>query len=310
MSRGRFVPVARNVSAIAAIILVASDGAAQKGPEFAPPLIGQGLRTRVGTLIVPKVTPGKEQFLGLGVNLYARDSQSESAVGMWSWCQTGTSSANCFAANFGTQWAPGSPDISSQAVEIDYNNNNRPDFKHYHNGLTIFSGGRYPADIGAFIGASRPGQNNWHTGLEISSFDETGLLIANNLHSPPGDGAAVIQQRANGANTIVVQRAETAGSRGNLFSAVDATNTKSLFNVDTAGNLYVAGNINMAGGYERPTLTTVARLAKADPSPQPGDRIAVSDAVTCVIDTPVRGGGARSCPLVYSGSAWKAAVSN
>ena len=51
-------------------------------------------------------------------------------------------------------------------------------------------------------------------------------------------------------------------------------------------------------------------LNTLDKSPEAGDMASVSDAVSCQADQIVEGGGAISCAVIYSGSAWKASVSH
>lgn len=65
-----------------------------------------------------------------------------------------------------------------------------------------------------------------------------------------------------------------------------------------------------AGAFIRPGLVTVATLSSLDPSPQTGDAAAVSDAMSCTANSGVAGGGGTTCALIYSGTAWKAAVTH
>lgn len=75
------------------------------------------------------------------------------------------------------------------------------------------------------------------------------------------------------------------------------------------GGITVTGRV-AAVAYMRPGVTTVAGLATVDSSPQAGDMLAVSDAVACATNTTPTGGGSTTCPLVYSGAAWKAIVTH
>lgn len=71
----------------------------------------------------------------------------------------------------------------------------------------------------------------------------------------------------------------------------------------------VQGNA-AAVGFIRPGLTTVGNLSTVDPSPQAGDRLAVSDATSCTANSTPAGSGSTTCALVYSGAAWKAEVTH
>lgn len=104
-----------------------------------------------------------------------------------------------------------------------------------------------------------------------------------------GDGATTPKKylRVNGGNFQIVN---------NAYGAV-------IWQMSDVGSTIFTGFI-------RPSMPTVSALATADPSPQAGDMLAVADAVTCVTNTTPTGGGSTTCPLVYSGAAWKAMVTH
>lgn len=83
------------------------------------------------------------------------------------------------------------------------------------------------------------------------------------------------------------------------------------WDIASTGDFVAQGTQNLvAGGYIRPGLTTVAGLATQDPTPRVGDMLSVSDATTCTANSTVTGGGATTCALAYSGTAWKAIVTH
>lgn len=86
----------------------------------------------------------------------------------------------------------------------------------------------------------------------------------------------------------------------------------SFFPGDADGSVQSGGQYDdiTAVAYLRPGTSTVTGLTTADPTPQVGDMISVTDAVTCVVNTTPTGSGAITCPLVYTGAAWKAIVTN
>jgi hypothetical protein len=68
----------------------------------------------------------------------------------------------------------------------------------------------------------------------------------------------------------------------------------------------------LAFGYLRTGLVAYASLGTTDPTPQVGDRLAISDASACTANTAVTAGGgsAHSCPVIYNGAAWIAEVTH
>jgi hypothetical protein len=60
----------------------------------------------------------------------------------------------------------------------------------------------------------------------------------------------------------------------------------------------------VAAPFVRTVSTTVAGLSTADPSPQAGDRAAVTNATACVFGGAPSAGGSTFCPVIYNGSRW------
>lgn len=143
--------------------------------------------------------------------------------------------------------------------------------------------GIYPNNAALWVLTSNGGVL-WHTGL---------LLSGNSV------GEAAIADLTNSETVVLVQ-----GTHNHI---VDASAAK-LRGSAWAG-AFTADSIK-SGTFIRPALAAVSALNRLNPSPQVGDMISVSDAKSCVANTPVQGGGRTPCPLIYSGTEWKAIVSN
>ena len=74
----------------------------------------------------------------------------------------------------------------------------------------------------------------------------------------------------------------------------------------------VQGYSLQATTFVRPGQTTYAGLSTADASPAVGDRLVITDASACTVNTAVTAGGGstHSCPVVYTGASWIAEVTH
>ena len=82
------------------------------------------------------------------------------------------------------------------------------------------------------------------------------------------------------------------------------------FAVSDGGGIGASG-IVINGGFSRPGLTTFGNLNTGDASPQVGDYAVVTDATTCVANSPVTAGsGTHVCPVIRGGSNWIAQITN
>jgi hypothetical protein len=77
------------------------------------------------------------------------------------------------------------------------------------------------------------------------------------------------------------------------------------FVVKPSGGVSATG-VTINGGVFRPGQTTYADLRAADPTPQVGDMVNITDASTCTANTRITAGGgsAHSCAAIYSGVGW------
>ena len=175
-------------------------------------------------------------------------------------------------------------------------------------------------------GGTAPG---WKNGVLI---DSSALSATSNaFHSPgfnvdnvgritvltgtlSGASNALLLKEDDGTNGAQIQMTNTAGG---------VTNPNKFWRISNSGHLQLINSayttaimdINDSGsqintGFYRPGITTVGNLATVDPSPQAGDMLAVSDAVACTANATPSGSGSTTCPLVYSGGAWKAQVTH
>lgn len=136
--------------------------------------------------------------------------------------------------------------------------------------------------------------------------------------------------QATGENTQIFLNAPSSfegllqlGYNGTFTGAVGTSSSQSIFLFDntngetpfnvTSGGVTTIGEVNKgvtSNTFFRPQITTVSNLATADPSPQAGDTLSVSDTTGCTANSTVTGGGGTSCALVYSGTSWKAIVTH
>jgi hypothetical protein len=237
-------------------------GTTYMGPYSAvssPPLIGQGLQTYIYELIYPTPPTGStNQYIGLGVQLFAGASISQAIVPLWAWAQTGSGGAPIWGINAGVNWAPGTPDADIQAVEFDVNNNVSNTFTLYKDGVNIFSGGAYHAGIALYILANNPGTNNWQIGAQINNYINAGLFISPTDENVPGTGSLVIEQIANSStvgDTILMQRYTDSTPLGYFIRAESKALSSTLFSVDVSGNL-----TSMGSGIFTGQLTTASGL--------------------------------------------------
>lgn len=113
-------------------------------------------------------------------------------------------------------------------------------------------------------------------------------------------------------NNLIKAEASTHIFNGIDLSAATFTGGAAFkspgFSVDSAGKTIT--NQLTAQNFIRPAVVTVAQLPAFDTAPQAGDMLTVSDATTCTANATPTGGGSTTCPLVYSGAAWKAMVTH
>lgn len=152
------------------------------------------------------------------------------------------------------------------------------------------------------------GTNTWsgaqtvNAQLNVNTSGSTNSILVTDT----GANGAGIKLTGNGATTPSKFIRSFSGS----LQVVNSANSAVILGLNDAGGLSVPSSIVSSGSFVRPGVTTVAGLATVDSSPQAGDMLVVSDAAACTTNTTPTGGGSTTCPLAYSGAAWKAIVTH
>jgi hypothetical protein len=146
----------------------------------------------------------------------------------------------------------------------------------------------------------------WQIGLDLTGLNYTGA-IAIALPSGPTitSDSSHIYLSVSSVQALVLS--STVGTFAGTLQATNYVGAVGTGSPSTGQFTSVA-----ATTYVRPGTTLFAGLSTADPSPQVGDMLNITDASACTVNTAVAAGGGtvHSCPTVYNGASWVAMVTH
>lgn len=157
------------------------------------------------------------------------------------------------------------------------------------------------------------GLDNGLARINLDLWGRSFLQITGNPCSPASNCFGTIsafQRFDTDAYTLIGDVLEfNLGTRGCTNFINDLATSK--FKV-TCGGALTAASFVAAGTFLRPGQTAFASLGTADPSPQVGDMLNITDASACTVNTAVSAGGGttHSCPTTYNGANWIALVTH
>jgi hypothetical protein len=145
-----------------------------------------------------------------------------------------------------------------------------------------------------------------HINAPAQEFIDGGVNFINGA----GATAVQIQTTASAVNNLNVFGGATTVAPGLSVSGSDTNIGLGLF---TKGTGVITVNAPMvATGYLRPGQVLFTALSTADPSPQVGDLLNITDASACTVNVAVSAGGGttHSCSTAYNGVGWMALVTH